>query len=188
MGDSVSLFPRATEGFGARVRSVGNDQWALSTPCSDWNVRQLVNHLVSEELWAAPLLAGRTIAEVGDQYDGDVLGDDPLAAWTAAAAAATAAAAEPGAGDRTVHLSFGDFSGRDYLGQLVSDHAIHAWDLARAVGADEDLDPDVVDFVYDFLVPQVEGWRAAGVFGPAQPAPEGAGRQARLLALSGRSA
>ena len=59
-------------------RGVGEDQWGAPTPCADWDVRELVNHVAGEDLWTAPLLEGSTIEEVGDRFDGDLLGDDPI--------------------------------------------------------------------------------------------------------------
>ena len=186
MSDLVSLFERAVDEFARRVEEVGADQWGLATPDDDWDVRALVNHLVVEDLWAPPLLEGRTLAEVGDRFDGDQLGDDPVATWERASAAAVAAVGETGVLDRTVHVSFGDIPGHEYVSQLTCDHVIHAWDLARAVGADERLDPELVEFAYGFLEPQVDGWRSAGVFGPRVDVPGDADRQTRLIALSGR--
>ena len=95
----------AIDGFGERLKVVGAAQWEAATPCGDWDVRTLVNHVVGELLWLPPLLAGQTIAEVGDRFDGDVLGDDPLATFVAAAAAARAAFGRDGAQDGTVHLA-----------------------------------------------------------------------------------
>ena len=185
MADLVALFARAVDQFGPRLAAVG-ERWEDPTPDADWDVRALVNHVIAEDLWAPPLLQGMTIAEVGDRFDGDQLGDDPGAAWAAAASAAIAAVTEDGALHRTVHVSFGDISGREYVSQLTCDHLIHGWDLARAIGADEHLDAELVDFAYDFLGPQVEGWRSAGAFGPNVELPAGASRQDQLLALTGR--
>ena len=186
MTDLVDLFRRSVGEFGRRVDAVGVTQWTGPTPDDGWDVRALVNHLLNECLWAPPLLDGMTIAQVGDRFDGDQLGDDPQGRWREAAAAAVAAVDRPGALDRTVHVSFGDIPGHDYVSQLTCDHTIHAWDLARAIGADEKLDPELVRFAYDYLSPQVEGWRSAGVFGPGVDVPEGASAQDRLIALSGR--
>jgi uncharacterized protein (TIGR03086 family) len=185
MPDLVALFARSVEHFGARLPLIG-DRWPDPTPDAGWDVRALVNHVLNEDLWAPPLLDGMTIAEVGDRFDGDQLGDDPQAAWAEAAAASVAAVSEPGALDRTVHVSFGDIPGREYVSQLTCDHLIHGWDLARAIGADERLDPDLVDFAYEFLSPQVDGWRSAGAFGPRVEVPTGATRAEQLLALTGR--
>jgi uncharacterized protein (TIGR03086 family) len=107
--DIPAMFDRAVAEFDARVRQIGDHQWQAATPDEDWCVRDLVNHLVGEDLWAPPLLAGSTIAEVGDRFEGDVLGSDPEAAWTAASAEAVRAVEAGGAMDRIVHLSFGDF-------------------------------------------------------------------------------
>ena len=68
------MFGRAVAEFDARVRQIGEHQWQAATPDEDWTVRDLVNHLAGEDLWAPPLLAGSTIAEVGDRFEGDVLG------------------------------------------------------------------------------------------------------------------
>ena len=84
----LTLFAEGQDTFGRHVRrATAADLWAAPTPCTDWTVRDLVNHLTVEHLWVPPLLEGRTVAEVGDRFDGDVLGDDPAAAWEAAAAA-----------------------------------------------------------------------------------------------------
>lgn len=181
----MEFFERAVRRFGERVPLIG-DRWAAPTPDDQWDVRALVNHVIAEDLWAPPLLAGSTITEVGDRFDGDQLGDDPVAAWDAAAELSIAAAREEGVLTRTVHVSFGDISGREYVSQLFCDHLIHGWDLARAIGADEALDPDMVAHAYDFLLPQVDGWRSAGVFGPPVEVPADASPQSQLLALTGR--
>ena len=186
MAGAIDMYRRSVEEFGQRVMAIGGGDWGRPTPCTDWAVRDLVRHLVDEELWTPPLLAGATIAEVGDRFEGDILGDDPQVAWKEAAAHAVAAAS-PGTLSRTVHLSFGDFPGQEYLGQLTADHVIHAWDLARGINADDRLDPELVEFVYDFMAPQVEQWAAAGVFAQPVDVPAGADPQAKLIALSGRT-
>ena len=132
--DIPAMFRAAVAEFDARIRQIGDHQWQATTPDEDWAVRDLVNHVAGEDLWAPLLLAGSTIAEVGDRFDGDVLGADPRAAWAAASAGAVRAVGEQGAMDRIVHLSFGDVPGREYTQQLFADHLIHAWDLARAIG------------------------------------------------------
>src|SRR5436190_18094901 len=127
---------RARTAFDRLVESVGEGQWSEPTPCADWNVRQLVHHLVYENRWAVPLYAGKTVADIGDAFEGDLLGRDPVAAWHDSVAAASAAVEAPGAMTTTVHLSCGDFSGEEDGRQLVADLVVHAWDLARAIGAD----------------------------------------------------
>ena len=173
------------EGF--RTRLAGVSDWNASTPCSDWDVRALVNHIVYELLWAPPLLAGKTVAEVGDQFEGDVLGDDPGAAFESAVSGFLAAAGEPGVRDRTVHLSFGDFPGDFYLSQIGADVLIHTWDLAKGADANDRLDAGLVDTVYEFMAPQADMLAGSGVFGTPVEVGADADPQAKLLGLTGRN-
>jgi uncharacterized protein (TIGR03086 family) len=182
------LYRRAVDMFGGLVHQVPDDGWKASTPCSDWDVHTLINHLVNEDKWVAPLLAGKTIEEVGDAFDGDLLGADPKKAWEQAAQESVTAVAQDGVEERTVHVSFGEIPGRDYISQVLSDHVIHSWDLARGIGVDDSLDPELVEFVHTYLEPQAEAWRGAGAFGDKVEVPQDADQQTKLLALTGRKA
>ena len=184
--DTLALHGRALTRFGELVHSVGAGQWHAPTPCTEWDVRQLVNHLVVEQLWVPPILAGRTVPDVGDAFDGDQLGADPVGAWDRASAASGAALAEPGALQRTVHLSYGDRPAEGYCAEMTSDLLVHSWDLARGIGADETLDPELVDFVYAQFAPHADALAQSGLCAPPVDVPEDADRQTRLLALSGR--
>jgi uncharacterized protein (TIGR03086 family) len=186
MTDLRELFDRAQGNFGALVHQVGAGQWADPTPCSDWDVRTLVNHLVYEARWAVPLLAGSTLAEVGDRFDGDLLGSDPKATYDDALAAASAAVREPGALDRTVHLSFGETPATGYLMQLTGDFVVHAWDLARGTGADDTLDPELVEWVHAQTAPNAGMLAASGLFDPPVDVAPDADPQTKMLALFGR--
>jgi uncharacterized protein (TIGR03086 family) len=179
-------FERAVRAMGERMDGVPGDRWSAPSPCAEWDVKGVANHVVNELLWVPPLLAGQTIAEVGDRFDGDVLGDDPAAAYHAAAAAALDAANAPGAQEAVAHLSFGDFSGADYLDQIGTDLTIHTWDLSRGSGQSEELDPDLAQQAHDYLAPFADAWRGAGAFGPAVEVASDARVQDRLLAISGR--
>ena len=184
---TVERYRRAVAAFGALVQRVEPDQWRAPTPCADWDVRQLVNHVTGENAWIPPLLDGRTIEEVGDSLDGDLLGGDPAAAWEGLAAAAVGSAETDGAMGRMVHNSSGQKPAAEYLAEVTTDHVIHAWDLARGIGADEHLDPDLVQWTLEFLEPRIEEWRQYGVFGSTVSVPAGASAQERLLGLTGRS-
>jgi uncharacterized protein (TIGR03086 family) len=186
--DVPALFGRSVEEFSVRVRQIGDEQWGGDTPNAGWSVRDLVGHVVSEDLWVPALLAGSTIDEVGDRFEGDVLGADPKEAWRAASRQAVHAAGEPGAMERTVHLSFGDFPGREYAMQLFADHLIHAWDLARAIGADERLDSALVEACTNWFAAMEDGYRSAGAIAERPTVPDEADPQTRLLAMFGRHA
>jgi len=180
------LYARAVSTFGAVLRDVPADRYAAATPCAGWDVRALVNHVVGEDLWAAELLCGRTIAEVGAGLDGDLLGADPLAAWSAATTAA-ARALEAVGDTAVVALSAGPTDVDEYLRQLAADHLVHAWDLATAAGANLRLDEDLVAAVTAWFVPLEDMYRTHGLVGPRPYLPADAEPQARLLGMFGRS-
>jgi uncharacterized protein (TIGR03086 family) len=190
----LSLHGQAMEEFDARVHRVGIDRWTDPTPCRRWNVRMLVNHLVAEQLWVVPLLDGGTVAEVGAEFDGDVLGADPVAAWERASDAARAAVRHLGDTvdrpdgdlDRVVHLSFGDVPAREYLWELTVDLAVHAWDLARGAGLDDRLDPALVEGLGPYVEAHAADFAASGLFAGPADVPADADRQTRLLAHLGR--
>jgi uncharacterized protein (TIGR03086 family) len=184
--DTREVYARSSDCFAERVHVIG-DRWAAPTPLPGWDVRALVHHLVEEEVWAPPLLAGKTIAEVGDQFAGDLLGNDPTAAFDAAAAAALDAVRAEGSMERTVHLSFGDFPGQEYVMQLAADHLVHAWDLATALGVDDTLDAEAVEAVATWFADREDAYRAAGAIGPRVEVPASASPQARLIGSFGRT-
>jgi uncharacterized protein (TIGR03086 family) len=185
--NTVEWHRRAVEFFGTLVQSVGDDQWSSPTPDEGWDVRTLVNHLVYENRWTPPIFDGRTVAEVGDAFEGDLLGESPKHAWDDAAAGAIQAVGKPGAMAQIVHLSFGDVPGEEYAMQLFADHLIHGWDLARAIGADERLDPELVDACAAWYADREEMYRSGGAVGARVDVPEDADAQTRLLAAFGRS-
>jgi uncharacterized protein (TIGR03086 family) len=184
--DVLDLYTRALAEFGARVHAVAGDQWGCPTPCKDWEVRSLVNHLVAEQLWVPPLLAGKRVADLGADFAaGDVLGADPVAAWDAAAAAAGAAFAEPGALERTVHLSYADRPGEEYAREMLFDLVVHSWDLARGISADDTLPADLVEAVYASIEPDTD-LTASGAFDDPVPVPADSDEQTKLIAFTGR--
>lgn len=182
----VDRYRESVRSFNDRVGQVGPDQWTAGTPCADWDVRALVNHVVGEQLWSVPLFAGATIAEVGQRFDGDLLGADPVKAAAEAAEDAQAAVSGTGALERTVHLSFGDTPAEEYVRQLFADHLVHSWDLAVAIGADRRLDPDAVQACLDWFEDREDLYRGAGIIGSRVEVSPTAPAQDRLLAAFGR--
>jgi len=150
-------------------------------------VRELVNHLVSGNLWAAELGAGATVEEVGGRLDGDLLGPDPAAAYAASARAAAEVFRRPGALDSPCAVSYGPVPGSVYAGHRFIDVLIHGWDLATATGQDATLGDDLIEACRQITEPQAEVLRASGAFAKEVAVPPDATAQARLLALLGRT-
>src|SRR4051794_5377538 len=186
MTDPVALFRRAQGEFDRRVAAIDNAQWTSPTPCSDWDVRSLVHHLVYEMVWAPPLFEGKTVSDIGDRFEGDILGDDPKQAWTESSAAATSSVTKPGAMDDTVHLSFGDVPGAEYTMQLTTDLTVHAWDLAKGIGGDDSLDPELVDACLSEVRKNEAMIRGSGLFAAQVEVGPDADPQTQLLAILGR--
>jgi uncharacterized protein (TIGR03086 family) len=186
MSELQALFRRAVDGFGRHVHAVAAGQWHNATPCDDWDVRVLVNHVAVEQLWVPPLAAGSAVADVGTRLDGDQLGDDPVASWDAAVEASLRAFEAPGALDGTVALSSGERPMSEYCWEMTTDALIHSWDLARGIGADESLDPELSQLVYERTLPIAERLQESGMFKPPVPVPDDAPLQTKLLALFGR--
>ncbi|SDH19194.1 TIGR03086 family protein [Lentzea fradiae] len=172
--------------FDRRVRQVAPDQWSLGTPCREWSVRDLVGHLVHEQLWAPELLAGCTVQQVGDRFDHDNLGDDPLVSWVVAAASAREAWLEPAALTKTVSVSSGEIPAEEYCWQMTTDLAVHAWDLARSIGADERIDPALASAVLRYVEANAEEWSGSPLFDSPVPVADDADDQTRLIGLLGR--
>ncbi|SCL22577.1 TIGR03086 family protein [Micromonospora rhizosphaerae] len=184
--DLLESYRRSLAEFTDRVGEVGPGQWSDPTPCPGWDVRMLVNHVVSEDRWSVALLAGRTIEQVGDRYDGDQLGADPARTAREAAAQAELAAAHPGALDAIVHLSIGDTPADEYLHQLVAEHLVHGWDLAVAIGADPRLDPEAVRECARWFAGRISDYQRGELVRPGLEVPADADEQDRLIAAFGR--
>jgi len=186
------LADRALNGVVAQVR---DDQWAMEMPegfftrATDQRpvLREVINYHAYDDSWVPDMLAGRTMDEVGsDRFRGDLLGDDPRGRFAEIVDRACAAAQTLDDRDRTVHCSFGDFPASAYLWQVTSFRAFRTHDLARLLGFDPTLPPDLVQGLWDEFVPRAEEMRRIGVFREPVPVPDDATLQDRLIALTGR--
>lgn len=183
------LHDQALRSTHAIVAMIKDDQWGDPTPCDEWDVRALVNHLVAENLWVDPLVSGHTIDDVGDRYDGDVLGRDAVAAYDSSARAASHAFHRPGAMDAPVAVSYGPVPGRIFARHRILDVVVHGWDLAVATGQAYQLDDATVQTVLDFQTESASPENAAmrdSIFGPIVDVPADAPAWDRAIGLAGR--
>jgi uncharacterized protein (TIGR03086 family) len=178
----------ATEEAGRRVREIRPDQWELPTPCVDWTVRLLVNHLVRGNTMSKMLLEGASRDEVVAMFRAADPNEDLVAGYATTVAEQNAAFRRPGALDQTVAHPMGDIPATLLLQFRTGDAALHAWDLARAIGADEQLDAELVQRIYDAMAPMAPMMAGSGAFGPGASGSvaDDADVQTRLLDLAGR--
>ncbi|MEY9848875.1 TIGR03086 family metal-binding protein [Streptacidiphilus sp. MAP5-3] len=181
-------YSAALDHFGQLVRRVEVQQWRLPTPCPLWTVRGLVNHVTVEQLWVTPLLAGTPATAVGGRFEGDLLGDDPVLAWKQAAAEAEEAVHADGALERTVRLWQGPALAAHLCSQLAMDIVVHSWDLARAIGAEEQIPSGLVAFALHEVSEYPDRLAESGLFDSPRAVPPGSDAQTLLLALTGREA
>jgi uncharacterized protein (TIGR03086 family) len=168
------------------VAGVGASQWSEPSVCDGWSVRELTNHVVSGNFWVPELVGGKTIDEVGDRLDGDVLGDDPTATYDASADVAAAAFQGPGAMEAPVAVSYGPVPGSVYCGHRFVDVLIHGWDVAVSTGQDATLPSDLVEACWAVVEPELDELTGSGMFGTRVDVGPDADRQTGLLAVLGR--
>ena len=177
------------------VNQIKPEQWDMQMPPSfarrggaTVTLRELINYHAYDDAWVPDMLAGKTMDDAGKtKFDGDLLGENPLASFSRIVDTACAAAQQLDDLDRIVHCSFGDFTAREYFWQINSFRALRAHDIAQVIGADTRLPEDLVQGVWDEVSPHAEEWRAIGVYGPAVEVSADADLQAQLLGLTGRN-
>jgi len=186
--DQLTALDVARQEFGRRLRAVGLGDWDRPTPCEGWNVRDLVVHVLVGDRMAALLVDGGSREEAEALFVDATLPDDVLGEFEAGADAQAAAFAEPGAMDRITAHPAGDFPVPLLLGFRIGDFTVHAWDLARAIGADETLPEELVAHVWEGIEPLGPILANSGRFGDGASGAvaEQAPMQARLLDATGR--
>jgi len=185
------IFILADEALKNVVDQIRDDQWHLVVPDDmtrrpGTTLRQTINYHAYDDAWVPDVLAGKTIEEVGTTWDGDLLGDHPKLNFASIVETAVLAVRAFNDLDRTVHLSYGDYPARQYLTHITSFRGLRVYDIAKLIGADTAMPDDLVQGLWDEIVPAAEQWRQMGVFGPAVEVPESAPLQDRLLGLTGR--
>lgn len=190
------VFVLADRALDRVVQQIGDGQWEMEMPASfarrgdadnPPTLRAIIGYHAYDDAWVPDMLAGRTIDEAGkDKFAGDLLGDDPKAAFAAIVNRACAAAEQLDDPERTVHCSFGDFPAREYFWQINGFRGLRAWDIAKVIGVDPALPDDLVQGLWDELSPIADTMRTIGVFPAAVPVPDDAPLVQRLLGITGR--
>ena len=155
VSDPIAIFEKASRRVQEIMSGIRQDQGDAATPCTEWNVRQLMNHVIG----GAEVLAGSL---EGRLPDGDIGGVSPNSsyshevdvsrlaqAYAEESARILVSADRPGALDGLT--PGGVMTVPQFLIAMATDHIIHGWDLARATGQDETLSPDVVQAAYAMM-------------------------------------
>jgi uncharacterized protein (TIGR03086 family) len=192
--DPIALFEKAALQVQEIMAGIRQGQADDATPCTEWNVRQVMNHVTGGAEVLPGSLEGSIPEGVGgvsaiSSYSGETEASKLAQAYAGESARILAAARQPGAMERAT--PGGMMTAPQFLIAMASDHIIHGWDLARATGQDDILDSDVVEAAYAMMTsPEtaslVDMGRQAGFVGPAVAVPDDARLQDKLVAHMGR--
>jgi len=189
--DIVHLHNQALDDAARLVDAVQPDQLGLPTPCSAWDVRALLTHLVGGNIRYAALTRGEPIQRGPAQGGGpaaNLLGDDPAGAYRRSVAELRAAWDDPALLDRTFDLPIGTLPGRAALTLHLVETVTHGWDLAKATGQQPTFDPEVVGAALQFVQAGAPGERPPGAaFAPPVPVADDLPAIDQLAAFLGRT-
>jgi uncharacterized protein (TIGR03086 family) len=160
----------------------GTTDWSAPAPVPDWAARDVVRHLIE---WLTGFVhsgAGVTLTP------GPPVDTDPVGAWAVHVASVQALLDDP---DSAAVMFTNPHTGSMPLPDAIatfytSDVFLHSWDLARATGQDERLDPDRCAAMLAAMLPMDELLRTSGQYGPRVDVPDDADPQTKLLAFIGR--
>jgi uncharacterized protein (TIGR03086 family) len=187
MNEIADRYRRRADAFQRKVSAVAPDRWANQSPCADWDARGVVGHIID--------MHGVMLRPVGRELSpAPSLQDDPLAAFAAASADVEALLVDPEISLSECDTPMGRMTMEQHVDGVVSiDLVIHGWDLARATGQDDTIDPVEVERLWPSVQGIGEEMRTPGAFGPGivvfgseVKVPPGAPIQDRLLGLLGR--
>jgi uncharacterized protein (TIGR03086 family) len=182
MSEILERYDRIATQFTRRVRAVPDDAWDAPAPCEGWVARDVVGHLVE---WMPSLLEQGWGLTVPPHPSVD---DDPAAAWAAVDGAIRGWLADPDVATLEADIRPGRFSFEQAVDMFgTADIFLHTWDLARATGLDETLDPDEVHRMFVAMEPMDEMLRQSGQYGPRVAVPDDADEQTKLMAFIGRT-
>ena len=168
--------------FTELVEGVPEETWARQSPVADWTARDVVRHLVE---WFPGFLADGAGVTLPKGPDVD---DDPVAAWRTMSNGVQALLDDPSSQEKVlVNRHIGEVPLPEAISTFfTADVFMHSWDLARATGQDETLDPQRCALMLDGMQPLDEVLRSSGQYGPKVEVPDDADVQTKLIAFIGR--
>jgi uncharacterized protein (TIGR03086 family) len=172
--DLLDLYKRASEWTMTKVAGAAMQPEA-PTPCTGWDARTLMSHMLETQKYFVDAAKGRDAAPPGPTPP-DLLSDNPVTDFSRARAETLETFETPGMIERT----------GPSLGIAFSDQLLHGWDLAKSASLDATMPPGLPEAAYGIIHGQFTEDQRKGVFGPEIAVPENAPAQDRLLAYTGR--
>ncbi|MEV5488469.1 TIGR03086 family metal-binding protein [Streptomyces bobili] len=179
---SVDHLARARGAVGDLIAAIRPEQWRAPTPCAEWDVRGVVEHLVGMDLVFAAMIEGGPMPERG----ADRLGDDPVRAYRASSAALETVFSAPGVLQRSFRSPMGSATGAERLQIRLYDLLAHGWDLAQATAIPLRLPEDLAERSLAFAEVQLPSQNRTGRFAEPRPVEATAPAIDRLAAFLGR--
>jgi uncharacterized protein (TIGR03086 family) len=174
-------YGKLADAFANKIAKVSPDAWSNQSPCAEWKARDVVRHVVDTQ--------GMFLGFIGEKL-GDIpsVDDDPAGAFKAASTQVRANLEDPAKAKAEYEGFMGKSTFEGGVDKFLStDLVVHGWDLAKATGQDDTIDPDEIPRVQKVAESFGDALRSPGAFGPAVDAPAGADAQTKLIAFLGRT-
>jgi uncharacterized protein (TIGR03086 family) len=181
--DAYERIEKATAVCGEAVSNVKPDQFDNATPCAEFNVKDLLRHIIG----GLGMLDEAANGGSPGMPDVDIVSDDPGGQYAEARAKLLETLKQPGVFDKTWAMPFGQMPGKMMAGIAFMEHVTHAWDVKKATGQSTDLPEDLVNEVLGVVTPMDQMLRMPGVCGPAVEVPDSASPTEKLVAFMGRT-
>jgi uncharacterized protein (TIGR03086 family) len=181
--DAIERIERGTEFAATKVKGVTQGDLSKPTPCSEFDMRALLNHMIG----GLGILTTAAAGGKAEIPEGDQFGTDPAGAYDQRRSRLLTAIRTQGVLDRDWEMPFGSMSGTTMAGIAFMEHLTHAWDVAKATGQDSTLPSDLVSQCWEVVAPMDTMLRMPGVCGAAVSVPEDASPQDKLIAFLGRT-
>ena len=178
MPNPVELYGEAVKNTSQIIANVRADQMSRSTPCSEWDVKALIDHMIGGTMYFTGALAGGDPEKPGDGNPADV--------YRTGAEKVLEGAQKAGAMDKKYDTPFGEMSGGEFMFGAFMDNFVHGWDLAKATGQNADMSEGHAQVIHGAFAPMMDGMRQGGAFGPEVSVPDDASALHKMLGMMGR--
>lgn len=182
--DAIERIEKASAHAQKVIEGISAEDMGKPTPCSEYDVRELLNHVIAGLSMLDTAASGGKAAPP----EGNIVGDDPGAQYREGREKLLdTLRTREGVLDQNWEMPFGSLPGQMMAGIAFMEHLTHAWDLAKATGQDTELPEDLAVECLELVRPMDAMLRMPGVCGPAVEVPEGASVSDQLAGFMGRT-